>query len=92
MQTKQAIILLGGKGTRLSALYPDIPKALAPTAGKPFLQWQLDWLFNNGLSSILLAAGYKGDQIADWVRQQNYKQEVTVSIEPAPLGTGGGLK
>ncbi len=41
MLTKQAVILLGGKGTRLSKLYPDLPKALAPVSGRPFLSWHL---------------------------------------------------
>jgi NDP-sugar pyrophosphorylase family protein len=92
MQTQQAVILLGGKGTRLSALYPDIPKALIPVAGKPFLRRQIDWLFNNGILSISLAAGYRGGQISEWLRQQNYGKEIRVSIEPQALGTGGGLK
>lgn len=92
MQIKNAVILLGGRGTRLSALYPDRPKALVPVAGKPFLEWQLDWLFSQGFPSVLLAAGYMGDKIRDWVRQQSFNDRVSVSIEPEPLGTGGAIK
>lgn len=92
MHAKKAIILLGGKGTRLSGLFPDLPKALVPVAGHPFLAWQIDWLFRQGFPSVLLAAGYMGDKIRDWVRQQPFKDNVSVSIEPAPLGTGGALK
>jgi NDP-sugar pyrophosphorylase family protein len=92
MLTKKAIILLGGKGTRLSGLFPDLPKALVPVAGRPFLAWQLDWLFANNIKQVLLAAGYMGDKIRDWVRQQSFKDKVSVSIEPTPLGTGGALK
>ena len=89
---KQAVILLGGKGTRLSGLFPDLPKALVPVAGRPFLAWQLDWLFSQGFSSVLLAAGYMGDKIQDWARQQTFKEKLTVSMEPRPMGTGGALK
>jgi NDP-sugar pyrophosphorylase family protein len=90
MLAKQAIILLGGKGMSLSGLFPDIPKPLAPVAGRPFLAWQLDWL--DSISSVLLAAGYLGDKIRAWVQQSSFKDRVTVSIEPAPRGTGGALK
>ena len=88
----QAIILLGGKGTRLQGLYPDRPKALAPIAGRPFLQWQLEWLARHGIRDIHLAAGYKAQAIHDWVTSTRLKSKVTISNEPQPLGTGGGLK
>lgn len=91
-EVKKAVILLGGKGTRLSALFPDLPKALVPVASRPFLAWQLEWLFAGNISSILLAAGYMGDKIQKWVRQQSFNERVSVSIEPEPLGTGGALK
>lgn len=92
MQAQPAVILLGGKGTRLSGLFPDLPKALVPVAGRPFLSWQLEWLFRNNIASVLLAAGYLGDKIREWVRQQSFNKRVSVSIEPEPLGTGGALK
>ena len=88
----QAIILCGGRGTRLNALYPDRPKALASVAGKPFLAWQIDWLLQNNIRTILLAAGYMGDKIREWVRQQSFNDRVSVFIEPEQLGTGGALK
>ena len=61
MQTDKAVILLGGKGTRLGALFPDLPKALVPVAGRPFLAWQVEWLLANNINQILLADGYMGD-------------------------------
>jgi len=76
----------------LSGLFPDRPKALVPVAGRPFLAWQLDWLFSRGFTSVLLAAGYLGDKIRDWVGQQSFRDKVQVFIEPALHGTGGGLK
>lgn len=88
----QAIILLGGKGTRLQGLYPDLPKALAPIAGRPFLQWQLEWLEQHGIQDTHLAAGHLAPAIRDWVASAPLKSKVTISVEPHPLGTGGGLK
>jgi len=92
MQADKAVILLGGKGTRLSALFPDIPKALVPVSGRQFLAWQLDWLLANNIKQVLLAAGYMGDKIENWVKQQPFKDQVSISIEPMPLGTGGAVK
>lgn len=84
----QAVILLGGKGTRLATLYPDRPKALVPLAGRPFIEWQVDWLRRSGVTRIHLAAGHMADQIEAWSANQ---EEITVSREPEPLGTGGAL-
>lgn len=84
----QAVILLGGKGTRLASLYPDRPKALVPVAGRPFIEWQVDWLQRGGVTDIHLAAGHMAEQIQEWAAQQD---QITVSQEPHPLGTGGAL-
>ncbi|MDP2989098.1 MAG: nucleotidyltransferase family protein, partial [Kiritimatiellota bacterium] len=88
----QAIILLGGKGTRLQGLYPDLPKALAPVAGCPFLEWQLAWLARHGICDTHLAAGHLAQAIRDWIATTQQKSKVTISDEPHALGTGGGLK
>lgn len=92
MNTPQAIILVGGKGTRLSALYPNIPKALVPVAGKPFLAWQIEWLVAGGISEIVLSAGHLGTAIAAWAADHRFGGRIRTIIEPTPLGTGGALK
>ena len=84
----QAIILCGGQGTRLQAICPDRPKVLAPVAGRPFIEWQVDWLRRGGVTAIHLAAGHLGEQIAAWAAGQ---PDVTVSRETTPLGTAGAL-
>ncbi len=104
----QAVILCGGKGTRLSALYADRPKILVPVAGRPFLLWQLAWLARGGVTDVHLAAGHLAEVLDAWLAAQagGQRSEVsgfrfqvsglwlrcTLSTEPAPLGTGGGLK
>ncbi len=89
----QAVILLGGKGTRIAAQFPDVPKCLVPVAGRPFLEWQLDWLKTNGIRRVLLAAGHKADVLADALtRRPADELDIHLLAEPTPLGTGGALK
>jgi NDP-sugar pyrophosphorylase family protein len=88
----QAVILCGGKGTRLSTLYADRPKILVPIAGRPFLMWQLEWLARGGVTDVHLAAGHLADVLQKWMAENSCGLRLTISTEPAPLGTGGGLK
>lgn len=89
----QAVILVGGLGTRLKSLFPDRPKALVPVRGRPFIERQIEWLRAHGVTSVHLAAGHKAAMLADWARAwQEAPVPVTVSVEPHPLGTAGGLK
>lgn len=91
--TPHACILAGGKGTRLSALFPDLPKALAPVRNQPFLYWQLGWLRRHGYCHIHLALGFRADQIIDWLTSNPYPDlSITTSVEPQALGTGGAMK
>ena len=86
------IILAGGAGTRLKSTFPDPPKVLAPIAGRPILQWQLEFLAEQGLTSIHISAGYKADQIDAWVQDYPMGTWVQVHTEPEPLGTAGGIR
>ncbi|MCX6993485.1 MAG: sugar phosphate nucleotidyltransferase, partial [Kiritimatiellaeota bacterium] len=76
----------------MQGLYPGRPKALAPIAGRPFLEWQLAWLARHGIRDVHLAAGHLAQAIRDWVASTPLKSKVTISVEPHHLGTGGGLK
>ncbi|NCC49584.1 MAG: hypothetical protein EOM20_00065 [Spartobacteria bacterium] len=92
-KTMQAIILTGGKGTRLSQLYADRPKPLVPVEGKPFLQWQVEWLAEKGIREVHLAAGHMGEKIVAWAASDPVAGvRITASVEPERLGTGGGIK
>ncbi|MFC1452305.1 sugar phosphate nucleotidyltransferase [Verrucomicrobiota bacterium] len=89
----QAVLLVGGKGTRLSGLHPDCPKALVPVAGRPFLEWQLAWLRQGGVRRIHLAAGHLASELEEWLSKDLCPgMDFTISVEPACLGTGGGLR
>ena len=59
----EAIILAGGLGTRLRQKVPDLPKPMAPIAGRPFLEILLDLLALKGFTHIVLSVGYKADKI-----------------------------
>lgn len=89
----EALVLCGGMGTRLRSLYTDIPKALAPVGGRPFITYMMEALCRQGIRHIHLAAGYRAAQIREWAEQQVVAGlEITVSVEPTPLGTAGGIK
>ncbi|HMO03005.1 MAG TPA: sugar phosphate nucleotidyltransferase [Kiritimatiellia bacterium] len=89
----QVILLSGGLGTRLQGLFPELPKALAPIAGKPFIEWQIAWLHSLGVTAVHIAAGFRAEQIEAWYRSApSLPVSVTFSREPAPLGTGGAIR
>ena len=90
--TTQAVILVGGRGTRLGALTNDTPKPLLDVAGRPFLSYLVDSLERQGFNDILLLAGYQADKVAAFA-QQNARAGLRLRCvaEEAPLGTGGAL-
>lgn len=93
MKIEQALILCGGKGTRLGARVLHLPKPLLPIGGRPVLDHIMDVLEGAGINKFILAAGYLGDVIADhYTRHPRTGCTIDVMIEPAPLGTAGALK
>ena len=88
----QAVVLIGGLGTRLRALYPELPKCLVPVLGKPYLNRLFDWLYARDVDAIHLACGYRAHDVESWLTRQPPHPSVTLSVEPEPRGTGGGLK
>ncbi len=90
----QLVILAGGKGTRLRALAGDLPKALMPVAGRPFIEHQLELLANRGARRILLCLGVGAGKIEAHVgKGETWGLEVSYAHEdPDQLaGTGGAL-
>ena len=92
LSTLTALILAGGLGTRLRSVAPDGPKALAPVQGRPFLEYQVDWLRRQGIRRIVLCLGYASQAIVDHFGDgAGFGVEISVSVEPEPLGTAGAL-
>jgi len=88
-----AIILAGGKGTRLRPLTYEIPKPLVPIKGKPILYHTLEELKRNGIENVIIAAGYKADSVIKALGDgDKFGLNISYSVENRPLGTGGGLR
>ena len=89
----EAIILAGGRGTRLAPLTDHLPKSLVPVDGEPIISRQLWWLQENGVERVWLMTGYRAAQIYDYVRDgARWGVEVCHLSESKPLGRGGALK
>ena len=87
-----AIILAGGRGTRLQSVISEVPKPMAPIHGRPFLEYQLDYWIKQGVSKIILAIGYKANIIQNHFGESYRGIPIQYSVEQEPLGTGGGLR
>lgn len=92
---EQAVILCGGRGTRLGALTADMPKPLLEVDGAPFLDILLFELGRHGFRRILLLAGFVAPRILEYAAATPLKERfgltIDVAIEPQPAGTGGAL-
>ena len=86
------VIVAGGKGTRLSALFGDVPKALVPVAGKSVLQHQLELAARAGVKSVTIFAGFLADQIALFAGDgSRFGMKISIHVEDQPLGNAGAL-
>jgi len=87
----EAIILAGGKGTRLKSLVSDRPKPLADINGQPFLSILMSFLVRQGCRHFVLATGHKRDMIRSQYGDDYLGIPISYSEETAPLGTGGAV-
>jgi NDP-sugar pyrophosphorylase family protein len=89
----QIVVLAGGLGTRLYPLTHDIPKPMIPIGDKPYLHYQVEYLRQQGFQRYLFLTGHLSEQIEDYFGDgSNFDVEISYSVEPEPLGTGGGLR
>ncbi len=89
----QALILAGGKGTRLRPLTVYTPKPVVPVINRPFLLYQIDILRLAGITDITLSLNYQPDRIADILGDgTRYGVKLTYVTEPRPLGTAGAYR
>lgn len=92
MVVEQAVLLVGGQGTRLRSMGFDCPKPMVEIGGRPFLEHVIRHLSRYSIRRIVLVAGYKGEIVADRYHGKSlYDVELTVIVEPRPLGTAGAL-
>lgn len=89
---KEAIILAGGLGTRLRDTVPDLPKCMAPVAGRPFLFHVINYLRSQGVQKFIFSLGHMNRIIEDYLNAQFSTLNYQCSIEEEPLGTGGAIQ
>ena len=92
-ELKTALILCGGKGTRLRPITYEIPKPLVPVHGKPIIEHIFDLLKKYGITNIILSVGYMKEKILKEV--DNWSRlglNITWVAESKPMGTGGAIK
>lgn len=90
---RQAIVLAGGRGTRLGLLTQHTPKPLLPVAGKPFLAYLLWLLAQQGVSELVLSVGYLSESIIHALGDgSQFGVRIRYAVEETPLGTGGAVR
>ena len=88
----QAVIMAGGKGTRLASVTKNIPKPMVSIDGKPLLEHQIENLKKSSVDNVVLVVGYLGDVIRDYFGDgQKFGIRISYFTEETPLGTAGAL-
>jgi len=89
----QALILVGGEGSRLRPLTSTMPKPIVPLVDQPFLSYMLEWLRRHGVDDVVLSCGFLADGVKAVLGDGGrYGVALRYVEEPEPLGTGGALK
>jgi len=89
----QALILAGGKGTRLRPLTVYTPKPIVPICNRPFLLYQIDTLRRAGVTDITLSLSYQPEKIEQQLGDgSNFGVKLKYTVEPQPMGTAGAYK
>ncbi len=90
-QLKKAVILAGGKGTRLAEIRDDIPKPMMPVAGKPLLEYQMEMCAAQGIEHVTLLVNHLKESIVDHFGHSFKNIQIEYFEEKEPLGTVGGI-
>lgn len=90
---RQAVILVGGEGTRLRPLTSLVPKPVIDVVDRPFLGHMLDWLSRHGITEAVLCCGFRSDTVVERLGMgEAHGVALTYVHEPEPRGTAGALK
>lgn len=88
----QAVIMAGGRGTRIVSVASDIPKPMIQICGKPILQYQIECLRTQNITDIIIVIGHLGECIKKYFGDGNsFNVHITYIEEKEPLGTAGAL-
>lgn len=89
----QALVLVGGQGTRLRPLTETLPKPAIPLVDRPFLTYMIEWLGRHGVDEVVLACGFLPDRLRDVLGDGDSGGPRLVYVEePEPRGTAGAIK
>lgn len=90
----QAIVLVGGEGTRLRPLTNSTPKPALTLVDRPFLAYMIEWLAGHGVSEVVLACGFLPDVLREALAGEEERAGVRIryAVEPEPLGTAGAIR
>lgn len=90
---RSAILLVGGRGTRLAPLTNNTPKPMLQVAGIPFTQHQIEKAQSAGITEIILATSFKADLFEPYFGDgSNFGISIKYAVEEVPLGTGGAIR
>jgi mannose-1-phosphate guanylyltransferase len=89
----QAVILVGGEGTRLRPLTSTVPKPVVPLVDRPFIAYMLEWLRDHGVDDVIMSCGFLATSVRNVLGDGSaYRMRLRFVEEPEPRGTGGALK
>jgi NDP-sugar pyrophosphorylase family protein len=92
-RVSEAVILVGGKGTRLRQVVKDRPKPMSEVAGRPFVEWLLLFLRAHEVRRIIFCTGYMAEAIeSHFGNGTQWQMEFAYSRDPVLLGTAGALR
>lgn len=91
MSLSKAMILAAGLGTRMRPLTNTVPKPLIPVAGKPLIDWCLDWLQAGGITDVVVNTSYLAETLEPYLASRHAPRLQISREEPMPLETGGGV-
>ena len=88
----KAVIMAGGKGTRIRSVASDIPKPMIPVLDKPVLEYQIENLKKCGITEIILVTGYLNESVSSYFGNgERFGVDISYFNEDAPMGTAGAL-
>jgi len=89
----QAVILVGGEGTRLRPLTSTVPKPVVPLVDRPLIGHMLGWLRGHGVDDVIMSLGFLATGVRDVLGDgSDYGVSLRFVEEPDPRGTAGALK
>jgi mannose-1-phosphate guanylyltransferase len=89
----QAVILVGGEGTRLRPLTSTVPKPVVPLVDRPFIAYMLEWLHGHGVDDVVMSCGFLATAVRNVLGDgSQYGLRLRFVEEPEPRGTAGALK